>query len=180
VLANRLRELRNSHGMSATQLATRSGVSKSFISQLESGRTSASIATLGRIADALGVSTGHLLSPSRSEVAPHAPGTPACLLFSREKSLATPGLNMLGTAQVSVHAVAVIPPGDVARGHAEAGSSLVVTCLRGSVQLSESGDAPPLTVSEGDVASLQRAGDYSVVNSGPITAFLLISAPSLG
>ena len=62
MLADRLRELRKYRHMTATHLAAAAGVSKSFISQLESGRTSASLATLARIATALDVPTGALLT----------------------------------------------------------------------------------------------------------------------
>ena len=44
-------------------IAERAGVSESFLSQVERGRSSASIASLRRIADALGISMADLFEP---------------------------------------------------------------------------------------------------------------------
>lgn len=49
-------------------LAARVGVSQPFLSQLERGSVAASIATLHRVAGALGVPAGALLSPPPTEV----------------------------------------------------------------------------------------------------------------
>lgn len=49
-----LQRLRTAHGLSLRTLATRTGFSPSFVSQVENGQTSPSIASLDRLADALG------------------------------------------------------------------------------------------------------------------------------
>lgn len=54
-LAGAVRRLRESQGMSVRVLATRTGVSASFLSQVENGLASPSIATMERIAAGLGV-----------------------------------------------------------------------------------------------------------------------------
>lgn len=50
-----LQLLRNAHGLSLRTLASRTGFSPSFISQVENGQTSPSIASLDRLAEALGL-----------------------------------------------------------------------------------------------------------------------------
>src|SRR3954447_1346 len=59
-VGERLRELRRFRRATLRTIADRSGLSESFLSQVERGRSSASIASLRRIADALGVSIADL------------------------------------------------------------------------------------------------------------------------
>jgi transcriptional regulator with XRE-family HTH domain len=62
-VGERLRLLRQSRRATLRTIAARSGLSESFLSQVERGRSSASIASLRRIADALGVSIADLFGP---------------------------------------------------------------------------------------------------------------------
>jgi transcriptional regulator with XRE-family HTH domain len=59
-VGERLRAIRRSRRCTLRTVATRSGLSESFLSQVERGQSSASIASLRRIADALGVSIADL------------------------------------------------------------------------------------------------------------------------
>jgi transcriptional regulator with XRE-family HTH domain len=78
---HRLRELRRARGLTVGDLANRSQLTPGFISQLERDLTSASLASLARICDALGVTIGYLLS-----------GSPGVVVFRRdEQPLAEPG-----------------------------------------------------------------------------------------
>ncbi|KTR85926.1 helix-turn-helix domain-containing protein [Leucobacter chromiiresistens] len=60
-LGRRVAALREVRGMSLRALAAGAGVSSSFLSQLENARTNASVASLRKIAIALGVSPAQLL-----------------------------------------------------------------------------------------------------------------------
>jgi transcriptional regulator with XRE-family HTH domain len=62
-VGERLRALRRFRRCTLRTIAARSGLSESFLSQVERGRSSASIASLRRIADALGVSIADLFEP---------------------------------------------------------------------------------------------------------------------
>ena len=62
-----LRRLRESAGASVRAFAERVGFSASFISQLENGQVSPSIASLGRIAAALNTTTAELFARCSSE-----------------------------------------------------------------------------------------------------------------
>jgi len=55
-VGTRLKELRESQGVSMRSLATKSGLSANALSMIERGRTSPSVSTLYKLADALGVS----------------------------------------------------------------------------------------------------------------------------
>ena len=59
-LGGRLHEFRVARGLSLREIARRSGLTASFISQVERGRASPSIASLARLAEALGVTVGQL------------------------------------------------------------------------------------------------------------------------
>jgi transcriptional regulator with XRE-family HTH domain len=54
-VSSRLRELRESRGISMRTLATRSGLSANALSMIERGKTSPSVSTLYKLASALGV-----------------------------------------------------------------------------------------------------------------------------
>src|ERR671934_2711529 len=62
-VGERLRAIRRSRRATLRTIAARSGLSESFLSQVERGRSSASIASLRRIGDALGVSMADLFGP---------------------------------------------------------------------------------------------------------------------
>jgi len=63
-VGERLRAIRRSRRCTLREVAERAQVSESFLSQVERGRSSASIASLRRIAGALGVSVADLFEPS--------------------------------------------------------------------------------------------------------------------
>ena len=71
VVGDRLRTFRHRRRATLKQVASRAGVSESFLSQLERGRAGASIPTLHRISSALEVRVSDLFDPdvaSRSRV----------------------------------------------------------------------------------------------------------------
>lgn len=65
-LGDRLRAFRQMRRMSLRATATRAGISPGFLSELERGRANASIGTLRRIADALGLAVADLFSEDRA------------------------------------------------------------------------------------------------------------------
>jgi transcriptional regulator with XRE-family HTH domain len=62
-----LRDFRESRRLSVRTLAAKAGFSSAFISQLENGQTSPSIASLEKIADALGVALVEFFGPAGNE-----------------------------------------------------------------------------------------------------------------
>ncbi len=63
-LGERLRSLRSARGFSLRDLSGRSGLTASFISQVERGRASPSIASLSRLAEVLEVPVTHFFAPA--------------------------------------------------------------------------------------------------------------------
>jgi len=72
----RLRGLRQARGLSIEQVAQAVGVTKSFISRLERDSVSASVATLLRVCDAIGVRAGTLFDPPATRLVRSGEGTP--------------------------------------------------------------------------------------------------------
>jgi transcriptional regulator with XRE-family HTH domain len=62
-IGERLRMLRKARGISVRTLAAKTSFSASFISQIENGQASPSIASLERIAEVLGITLGGFFSP---------------------------------------------------------------------------------------------------------------------
>jgi transcriptional regulator with XRE-family HTH domain len=62
-VGHRLRRVRLARRRTLRDVATHAGISEGFLSQIERGRANASIATLRRIANVVGVSMGELFHP---------------------------------------------------------------------------------------------------------------------
>lgn len=79
-VGRRLRSARSGAGLTLADLAGRTELSEGFLSRLERGQASASIANLIRLADALGLGLHELFAnpaaPARTAVAVHRGGSP--------------------------------------------------------------------------------------------------------
>jgi transcriptional regulator with XRE-family HTH domain len=62
-IGQRIRQLRESRGMTQSQLQARSRVSRSYLSRIESGQMTPSLGTLEQIAEALGVGLNRFFVP---------------------------------------------------------------------------------------------------------------------
>ncbi len=62
-MSTRLKLLRQQHGLSLEQLAQRSGLTKSYVSKVERGLSTPSIASALKLARALAVDVAQLFSP---------------------------------------------------------------------------------------------------------------------
>ncbi|KAA8999367.1 helix-turn-helix domain-containing protein [Affinibrenneria salicis] len=75
----RLRALRKAKGMRIEEVAQQVGVSKSFISRLERNVTQASIATLLRVCEVVGITPSKLFDPPSTNFVRAGQGTPISL-----------------------------------------------------------------------------------------------------
>lgn len=73
IIARRISALRATHKLSLDALATLSGVSRSNISLIERGQSSASATVLDKLAGALGVTMSSLFEPSDAQTAAPSP-----------------------------------------------------------------------------------------------------------
>jgi len=68
-LGRTLKLIRIEKGMSQGDIERKTGLLRSYLSRVENGHTVPSLDTLGRIAEAVGVSVGKLLEPPEGEAA---------------------------------------------------------------------------------------------------------------
>lgn len=66
-VGNRIRQLRQAKGISARDLADRARLTPSYISRIENGKVSPTVATLGKVVQAMGETFASLFSNSQAE-----------------------------------------------------------------------------------------------------------------
>ena len=177
-VGERLRDIRRLRRATLRTVAARAGVSESFLSQVERGRASASIASLRRIAGALGVSVADLFEPG-------GPPRPRVLRREERLSLAfgTLGRKLLLTPrplqQLEVFVGELDPGGSTgAEPYAHGDSEELFVVLTGSVQLELGGDRHELGT--GDSIDYRSSTPHRVTNVGEERAEVMwiISPPS--
>jgi transcriptional regulator with XRE-family HTH domain len=177
-IGERLRALRLVRRRTLKEVAAAAGVSESFVSQLERGRTSASVATLQRLAAALGIEISDLFATD---------GIPRARVLRREarqslvwghlgrKSLLTPKpLHSLEVVEAEFEPGG--STGDEPYTHGDSEELLLV--LRGRVQLQLGDDLHELA--HGDSAHYRSSVPHRVSNVGaePAEVLFVISPPS--
>src|SRR6266576_3330142 len=163
-VGERLQALRRYRRCTLRVVAKRSGLSESFLSQVERGRASASIASLRRIADALGVSMADLFEPDS------LPG-PRVLRRDERPSLAFGilGRKLLLTPrplqQLEVFAGELDPGGSTgAEPYAHGDSEELFVVLSGHVELELGGARHELHT--GDSIDYRSSTPHRVANVG--------------
>jgi transcriptional regulator with XRE-family HTH domain len=177
-VGERLRDLRRLRRATLKTIADRAGVSESFLSQVERGRASASIASLRRIANALGVSVADLFEPD-------GPPRPRVLRKDERPALAfgVLGRKLLLTPQPLQHLevfVGELDPGGSTgpEPYAHGDSEELFVVIAGAVQLELGGDLHELEA--GDSIDYRSSTPHRITNVGEERAEVMwiISPPS--
>jgi transcriptional regulator with XRE-family HTH domain len=177
-VGERLRELRRFRRLTLRTIAARSGLSESFLSQVERGRSSASIASLRRIAEALGVSIADLFDHDgapRSRVVRRDDRPALAFGVLGRKLLLTP--RPLRHLEVFVGELEVGgSTGDQPYAHGDSEELFVV--LAGNVQLELGGEL--FELEHGDSVDYRSSTPHRVSNIGQDLAEVMwiISPPS--
>ena len=172
-LGRKVRELRTERGLRLSDLAHESGLSVSFLSQVEQGQSDIAVGRLMRIAQALQVRMTELVE---------LPATPARpLVRARERAnMPTPtdGLRIELLADSlsdrSVYAISHLAPGSSveAQGDRPSGQEYFIYMLSGPAVLEfSSGD--PISLEEGDTISFTSEDFRRLTNPGDATISLL-------
>jgi len=177
-VADRLRRLRKVSGLSLRQLGDASGMSASFLSQLERGLTGASTSTLIRIANCYGISISELFSGSEDA---HE------RVLRRTMRPALPTMNgqrkMLLSRRPLTHFETYVAEfevggssGDEAYTHGD--SHEMVLVLRGRARLDLGPESHVLE--EGDCAEYATSVPHRMENigDGPAEVLFIISPPT--
>jgi transcriptional regulator with XRE-family HTH domain len=177
-LGERLRAIRLLRRLTLREVAEAAGVSESFVSQLERGRSSASVATLQRLAAAVGIEVSDLFAAE--------PRTGARVLRRQERQLLEWGhlgrkalLTPKPFHSLEVVAAAFDPggsTGDEPYTHGDSEELLLVLAGRVHLQLG----SELLDLSTGDSANYRSSTPHRVSNPGDEAAEVLfvISPPS--
>jgi transcriptional regulator with XRE-family HTH domain len=177
-VGERLRDIRRLRRATLKTISDRAGVSESFLSQVERGRASASIASLQRIAAALGVSVADLFEPGGT-VAPRV------LRQAERPSLAFGilGRKYLLTQRPLQHLEVFVGELDVGGStgtepYAHGDSEELFVVLSGHVLLELGGDVHELD--SGDSIDYRSSTPHRVTNAGEGRAEVMwiISPPS--
>lgn len=178
-VGERLRAIRHLRRATLKSVAERAKLSESFLSQVERGKASASIASLARIAAALGVNVADLFEPHSSRAHPrvlHRDRRPA-LAFGNlgRKYLLTPR----PLEHLEVFAAELDPggsTGDEPYTHGDSEELFVVLSGRVHLQLEER----LYELEEGDSIDYRSSAPHRVTNAGDDVAEVIwvISPPS--
>jgi transcriptional regulator with XRE-family HTH domain len=170
-LGERLKQARLARNMSLSALATVSGLSKGFLSQVETGATNPSLGSLQRLSAALSASLSDLLaveaapntSPAlRPRLVRHVPA-------ERDRSSVTQTSTGVGRAVYVAH---LLPGGSLEAAAAPGGEEAFVMVLSGQVHFSQPGTS--LRLLEGDSLTFALALRYRLEALGGQGASLLL------
>jgi transcriptional regulator with XRE-family HTH domain len=178
-VGGRLRAIRHLRRATLRTVAERADVSESFLSQVERGKASASIASLTRIAAALGVNVADLFEPHAARANPRVLRREArpMLAFGNlgRKHLLTPR----PLENLEVFLVELVPggsTGDEPYTHGSSEELVVVLSGRIHLQLGER----LFELEQGDSIDYLSSTPHRVLNAGADTAEVMwiISPPS--
>jgi transcriptional regulator with XRE-family HTH domain len=177
-VGERLRAIRNRRRLTLREVADRAGLSESFLSQVERGRASASIASLRRIADGLGVAMSDLfqpLEPTRARVLRRADRPTLAFGILGRKMLLTPK----PLHELEVFVGELDPGGSTgAEQYAHGDSEELFVVLRGTVLLELGDELHELET--GDSIDYRSSTPHRISNAGEDAAEVMwiISPPS--
>jgi transcriptional regulator with XRE-family HTH domain len=160
-----VRRLRTARELSVRTLASRAGFSPSFISQVEHNQASPSIASLQRLADALGVSLGDFFRDPAGDARPVTRATRRRRLTSWWSRARIEALSPMGAARSFEAVMVTLGAGGSSgkRPHAHAGQALAIV-FDGTVRLTLGGEV--LRLVAGDAVSLDPGTPHLWENPG--------------
>jgi XRE family transcriptional regulator, regulator of sulfur utilization len=177
-LGPRLRAARKARQISVRALAQRTGFSPSFLSQVELGQSSPSLASLQRICDALEVDLPDLLrDPDHARTAPVVRRADRESLRSEWSKASAESLLPNGGDDRFAALLLTIDPGGRTGIISTRGSRELAYCIRGKVELTMGSER--FDLSPGDSALIDRA-DASWVNRGKRRAEILVVSARVG
>jgi len=177
-VGERLRLIRNLRRLTLRDVAERAGLSESFLSQVERGRSSASIASLRKISEGLGVTIADLFEPGglpQPRVLRRADRPTLAFGILGRKMLLTP--KPLG--HLEVFAGELDPGGSTgAEQYAHGDSEELFVVLHGTVRLELGDEVHELEI--GDSIGYRSSTPHRVSNAGdePAEVMWIISPPS--
>ncbi len=171
-LADNMRQLREAHGLTQQQVAKRAGIPRPTWANLESGGANPTLSVLLKVARALSVSLEELLGPPR----PSAKFYRADQLFVRKRgAVMVRRLLPEGLAGLDIERMELSPGARMTGVPHTAGTREYLTCERGKVELTESGER--WLLEPGDVVVFRGDQKHGYHNPGraPAVAYSVVA-----
>jgi len=174
ILGANLRRLRVKRGLSLERLAKLSGVSRAMLSQVELAYSAPTINVIWRIAHALDVPFGALLTVQHGRPTQVLPGSEAKVLTSHDASFSSRALFPVNSPRrTEFYEIRIQPKGlEKAAPHA-AGTTENLVVAQGCVVITVGNDAPT-RLSIGDAILFHADVPHSYENPGALPALLYL------
>jgi transcriptional regulator with XRE-family HTH domain len=180
-IARNVRRLRSGRGFTLDVLASRAGVSRGMLIQIEQARTNPSVATLVRVADALGVSVAQLVEVSDAPAVRVVRAADAAPLWRASEG--SVGTLLIG----SDHPPPIelwdwrLEPGDGYDGAAHLpGTCELLYVIAGELTLAVGSEAHTLQAGDAVMFRADREHRYSNGSEAPTRFALVVSMPARG
>ncbi|MEO6353216.1 MAG: XRE family transcriptional regulator [Burkholderiaceae bacterium] len=170
-----LQKMRLQRGLTLEDLSRMAGVSKSMLSQIEREKANPTIAITWRLANALGVGIGTLLTGK-------APDTAAIHTLEAHETPTLPGdhagyvMRILGPMELAGkfewYELTLAPNGELASGAHDPGTMEHLTLLHGTMELEVGGEKKKLKI--GSTARYPGDRDHTIRNTGKTEAKALM------
>ncbi len=174
----RIAVLRRSHKITLDQLADRSGVSRSMLSQIERGMANPTLAVAARIAEGFGLSIAHLVEAEiRTSLIEIVGSEDEQAIFADKKGCRVRTLSPLHREKdVEFYELAFSARGTLDSDAHFAGTREILTVASGSVTLTISGE-DPVQLSSGDSANYPADRRHSIANENdqPSVCYLVVT-----
>lgn len=171
-VAQKLKQARLAQGLSLSSLARASGLSKGFLSQVESGDANPSLASLQRLASALSMTMGELLSDQATAHSGSTRGR-ARLIRRVPGERARSSVTQVGAAGTGIAYVAYLEPSaHLESGELAEGRDAYLMVLSGDVRFSQAGEV--FVLAEGDSLSFPLSERYLLTTTGRKSSLLLV------
>ena len=180
-IARSLRQVRGARDLTLDQLAKNAGVSKGMLVQIEQGRTNPSVATLCRIANALGVTVSRFVETSKEPAARLIPASEAIVLWRGRKG--STGKLFVGFDTPSLMEVWdwELVPGEWYEGVAHpAGTREVLYILEGELTLSAGGAQHKAGATDVLMFQADRPHRYANERASRLRFLMVAAEPSPG
>jgi transcriptional regulator with XRE-family HTH domain len=175
-----MRALRTDRSLTLAELAQQAGISVRTLVEIEGGRANASLATLGGLADALGVDFGRLIQGGESRASRIIRMADAAVLWSDD--LGSEARHVLISREPqSVELLQwTLKPGASYEAKPDPeGTDILLVVSRGTLTLTAEDQASQLTA--GTAGHIVSGAGYALANTGQAdTAFTLVHVPPAG
>jgi transcriptional regulator with XRE-family HTH domain len=178
--ARRVSVLRKSHGMTLDDLAERTGVSRSMLSQIERGLANPTLAVAARIAGGFGLSIAHLVEGGSKgalvEVVPHDDEQ---AIFADKNGCRVRTLSPLRMEKdIELYELRFAKGGSLESEPHFAGTREILTIASGRIGLLV-GQEPVSLLQEGDTAHYPADRQHKIANAGDgdATCYLVVTYP---